>query len=310
MFHVEHLVMFYVEHKEDTMRNILILLNPTAGSKKQLNRLNLLEKQLEENGIKFSIDKTLYPKYIIEKYKDNYDLPYTDVISCGGDGTLFEVVNAFHDKNVTISLFPIGTANDYYRIFTDSEDIDYLGLIIRIIEQKSRKVDVIKVNDNYTINNAGFGLDTKTLTIRNKLTPVLYGKLAYKAAALRAISSYKAENIKIIVDGQEYERKVMITTLSAGMYFGGGMMINPLAVVDDGKAELFILNECGRLKLLGLFKKIFLGTHLEEELVEVFQGTKFTIIPEHSRVMHSEGELMDFEEIHAEVLNNYIDLIV
>ncbi len=290
------------------MRNVLIILNPTAGSKKQLHLLNLLEEQFKEHDILYSIDKSLYSRYIIEKYKDNYTLPYTDVISCGGDGTLFEVVNAFYDKDVTVSIFPIGSANDYYKCFYD--EVDFLSLIIRIIENRYITVDLIKINDSYTINNAGFGIDTDTIRIRNKIMPVFYGKLAYKLAALYAIGTYKPTKVKIIVDGRECEREIMIATLSSGKYFGGGMMINPLSILDDGEAELIILNKCSKKEVIQLFGQIYKGTHIDHELVEVFKGKEFTIIPERKFQLHSEGEAFEGVDLEARVLEKYLRLIV
>ncbi len=290
------------------MRNVLIILNPTAGSKKQLDRLNLLEEQFEAQGVSYSIDRSLYPKYIIDKYKNNYDLPYTDVVSCGGDGTLYEVVNAFQDKDVTISIFPIGSANDYYKCFY--EETDFLGLIIRIIENKYREVDVIKINDSYTINNAGFGIDTEAIRIRNMMMPVIHGKFAYKVAALYAIGTYKPVKVRIVVDGKNYDREIMIVSLSSGKYFGGGMIINPMSVIDDGEAELIVLNKCSKSQVLKLFKRIFVGTHIESDLVEVFKGKNFTIIPERDFLLHSEGEEFEGRDICAEVLKKHIRLIV
>ncbi len=290
------------------MRNVLIMLNPTAGSKKQLHLLNLLEEQFKEHDILYSIDKSLYPRYIIEKYKDNYTLPYTDVISCGGDGTLFEVVNAFHDKDITISIFPIGSANDYYKYFYDK--VDFFSLIIRIIENKYTSVDLIKINNSYTINNAGFGIDTDTICMRNKIMPVFYGKLAYKLAAVYAIGTYKPTKVKIVVDGVAYDREIMIATLSSGKYFGGGMMINPLSVVDDGEVELIILNKCSKKQTVELFSQIYKGTHIHHELVEVFKGKKFTIIPERKFQLHSEGEAFDGTNMEAIVLEKHLRLIV
>ncbi len=290
------------------MRNVLIILNPIAGSRKQLHLLNLLEEQFEAHGISYSIDKSLYPRYIIEKYKNNYTLPYTDVISCGGDGTLFEVVNAFYDKGITLSIFPIGSANDYYKYFYD--ETDFLSLIIRIIGNKYRKVDLIKINDNYTINNAGFGIDTETIKFRNKIMPVIYGKFAYKVAALYAIGTYKPTKVNIVVDGKEYSREIMIVNLASGKYLGGGMMINPMAIVDDGEAELIILNKCSKKQTIELFGQIFKGTHIENKYVEVFKGKEFKIVPDRNFQLHSEGEPFDGQIMEATVLRQYLKLIV
>ncbi|MFR3062231.1 MAG: diacylglycerol kinase family protein [Holdemanella porci] len=39
---------------------------------------------------------------------------------CGGDGTLHEVINGCAEKeNVTISVIPIGTGNDFVKYFED-----------------------------------------------------------------------------------------------------------------------------------------------------------------------------------------------
>ncbi len=300
--------MFHVEHQGDVMRNILILFNASAGKKKQVDKLYELEKMLKDLNIKYSIDTTLYSRYIIDKYKNNYDLPYTDVISCGGDGTLFETVNAFADKNVTISVFPVGTGNDYYRNF--NSEIDYIKLIVRIIENKYKEVDLIKVNDYYSINGVGMGLDAYTAKKRNDYNLYNLNTLKYPLSAISAISTFKPLEVKINVDGKEFEREIMMVTINSGKYYGGGMIINPQSVIDDGLGEMLLLKKCSKMAVIKLLKDIYNGTHINNKYVEVYRGKEFIVEPIEKTYVHIEGELVDINVLKANVEKKKIRVIV
>ena len=44
--------------------------------------------------------------------------------ACGGDGTLYEVVNACAcHENAEVAAFPLGSGNDFIRIFGDKKDL-------------------------------------------------------------------------------------------------------------------------------------------------------------------------------------------
>lgn len=300
--------MFHVKHRGMSMRNILIIENPNAGKRGSSKYTRELMEALDKAKIKYTHEVILYKGYIEEKYEDLSNFPYTDVISCGGDGTLNFNLNHFFEKDVTIGILPGGSGNDFYKMAKGTKDVD--STIQNIVDNNYRLVDVGRINEGYFINNAGFGLDSKALEIMDKMRTVFFGKLAYQSSAVIAISTYKPLKVKIVVDGVEYNREILLATLCNGTYFGGGMKLSPYSVIDDGEFELMILNKSSKMKTISLFKTIYEAKHMDDPLVECIKGKKFEFYVEKEVSYHAEGEIVGVTDILAEVLPKALRLIV
>lgn len=290
------------------MRKILILINNLAGKKKTRKNIDILINRIKEEKIEHVVEYSLYSNYIVNRYKEDYKTNYTDVISCGGDGTLHEVINAFHDKNVTITVFPTGSGNDFYA--TVNKEMDYEELINRIIKNEYREIDVIDNEKYLTINSLGFGLDAETGKSRDVYSKFMPAKTAYYFGALTSFLTAKAYPCKIIIDNKEIDREVMIAVIANGKYFGGSMKISPDSQIDDGLIELIILNKVSRRRLLQLFKQIYRGTHIDEKEVEYYKAKHIKVITDNNYDVQSDGEKALYTPIIAKVKEKYLKIII
>lgn len=297
--------MFHVK-QGDKMRKILVLKNHHAGTRSQEHHYQHLLEELKKQYKDVTVDETLYPRYFIDKYKD-IDFGYTDVISCGGDGTLYETVNAFVDKDVTISIFPIGSANDLYSYFY--KPIDYPSLIRRILSEEAIEIDVMKIDEYYSINVAGIGVDVKTLQIREILKKYMWGKLAYQISALGAFAYDNSMDLNIELDGKIINGNFLIVTLCNGKYFGGNMMISPKSVINDGYIDIIMLEKTNKAKLVNFFTKIYKGTHLEDPLVKHYRAKEVKITSNKDQEIQMEGEIVDHLPLRAVILENKLRII-
>ncbi len=127
-----------------------------------------------------------------EAVKREFDL----IISAGGDGTLYEVINGMAEQEYRpqLGILPLGTTNDFARLLPSRKNVD--AACDLIIKQYSRPIDVGKVNQRYFINIAGGGSMTElTYEVPSKLKTML-GQLAYymkgleKLPRLRPIEIY------------------------------------------------------------------------------------------------------------------------
>lgn len=289
------------------MRNFLILHNPNAGKRKDITRLHRLQDRLTAEGFDWTLDESLYHNYFTEKYRDMDHLPYTDIIVCGGDGTIHEVVNIFWQRDITISIFPVGSGNDFYLKAGGVLNVD--ELIERIIGNHSRLIDVGKLNEHIFINNAGIGLDAETLKISEKLRKYKIKRAGYKLAAAMEIMLFKPVHGYFIVDGVEFNQEFMIAVVCNGSYFGGGMMISPDSKLDDGLMELIILKRTNRIQLINLFMKIFSGDHIGHKNVIIKQAKKFEMYTDEPMTYHAEGELIGETPIQIEVIPQALRII-
>jgi len=139
-------------------------------------------------------------KKIIKAYHPNIDLIRTNeskdmnnvlksklhkdlrlVISAGGDGTINHIINSIMKidkdliKNINFAVLPCGTTNDLANQLSMSKDIK--TALKQILKGKIKKIDLIKVNNNYFITGGGMGLPAQIVEDSNKFSLTFFGKL-------------------------------------------------------------------------------------------------------------------------------------
>ena len=164
--------------------------------------------------------------------------------ACGGDGTLNEVVTGIIGiPNVQVTVHANGSGNDYIKYYASHDDFNDLN---RLVEGFPHPVDVMKVNDRYSINVCNFGFDAMVCKIGNDVRrkPIIGGKHSYTTGIIRSIFTSRSNYVRMTVDGQPfYDGHMLLCTLGNGRYNGGNYMCAPLSLNDDGLIEinLFIL---------------------------------------------------------------------
>ncbi len=81
-----------------------------------------------------------------------------------------------------------------------------------------------------------------------------------------------------------------------GKYYGGGLKILPMAIVEDGYFHVCIVNKISKIKFLFLFPSIFKGKHIKlKKYVEIFKAKKIKVITEKRIYLNIDGEIYDIE---------------
>jgi len=118
-----------------------------------------------------------------------------------------------------------------------------------------------------------------------------FGGFRYDIAALYQIMRGDARNVKLTMywsetDSDPYELMIDVSVLAVmkNKYFGKGLMITPLAKLDNGLLDVILLPNVGRRHTLGLFGLVPKGTHIlktdQEKGPFYFRCQRLTIEPE------------------------------
>ncbi|MBR3146714.1 MAG: hypothetical protein IKF54_01065 [Eubacterium sp.] len=191
--------------------------------------------------------------------------------SCGGDGTLNEVVNGCYGFGFAqVACIPFGTGNDYIRCFPEAGDFSDVSAQM---DGEPVFTDLIRYNvegndPRYCINMFNIGLDCNVadMTSRMKKVPMIKGHFAYMLSLVTAFIQKKGADLKIECDdGFVYDDKLLLVAISNGEYCGGGVKGTPQAVIDDGLMDVSIVKKATRRDFLKLFKKYKNGEHLDDE---------------------------------------------
>lgn len=289
------------------------ILNPVAGSGKTtqlfLDKFLILKQNHPEEVELFQTsnpeDATLFAREIIEKANGEEIAIY----ACGGDGTMSEVATGLiGHPNVSFSVVPVGSCNDFLKSFPDYDFFDLEALI----NGEDKLIDVVKVDNRYSLNVMNIGFDAKTnydqILLRQKYKSV---KRAYVNAIVKNLSKPLGDQLTIYVDGVKYfEGKALLIAMANAQYYGGGFHCAPKAIVDDGLIDLFLVHKVSVfrfLTLVGRFKKGRLFGDTSRPLVySSIRGKKIEITSPIKLVGCIDGETVIQGHFSIECLPKYL----
>lgn len=282
----------------------LFLMSKKAGSGSFTELEKSIISSYGENNLEYKIIKTEYKdhaKEVVRQYHDDEELIF---YVCSGDGTLNEVVNEMKKVNAkfTVGLIPSGTANDF------SKNFDYKNFKIEdTINPKVENIDLIKVNDRYSVNVLSFGFDTvilKTAYDLLKKNPKL-GQRAYPRAILKNIFKIPKYKLKCYVEKGEESLKLegdfLLGAICNGGYYGGGFNPSPNADVSDGVLEICLAEEMSLLKLIPLIFKYKKGEQFSSNLIHFQRLTSGRIDFEEVIMVNADGEIFETDHLDFKV---------
>ena len=253
------------------MKTIFVL-NPCAGG---INGLELLKQKLsdskEKDNCEIYVTKGAKDamKYVRTYCQANPEEPVR-FIACGGDGTLNEVVNgAVGFDSAEVSCYPCGSGNDFVKAWGGADkfmDID------RLLSAKSRKIDLLKVGDQYGDNAVHFGFDTTVAIAVNegRAKKGHAGKSYYTRGIIKALVNSMRNKFKIYADGEllNPDGVGLLCTVCNGQYVGGSFRCAPRARLDDGLMEVCLVKPVSRLSFIRLIGCYTRGEHLDNPAME------------------------------------------
>ena len=269
-------------------RNILIVINPAAGKSSYKKKLDYLLKKLHEsqhrNELFFTEQnaKSKLKKLILSNPS------VSEVVVMGGDGTLNYVVNEIHDNNLPISIVSNGTGNDSVKSLHG--EMNFKNQVEIVLHGTIRKFDLGCCNGRYFVNGVGIGFDGEVVKEMVRRGNKKGKHLDYLLTVLRIIAGFKEKTIQFFMDGKHYKKKILLMTISNGTTFGGGFILNPFAVSNDGLLDVCIFNELKPILRFWHLPKLKTGTHHKLKETEFHLATNLKIKPSDELVAHLDGE--------------------
>lgn len=281
------------------MKPLLIIFNPHAGSGHAEKLLPDIESYLHKHAVNFELKKTGQAKDVHDLVTQSKLSRYSAVISAGGDGTLFEVVNALmrvrSEQRLPLGLMPVGTGNAFSREL-GLKPTDWKKSIDIIQRFKTKAVDVGKVQTSdqhyYFINIVGIGLVVNIGQTTQKIKKL--GPMSYSLAALWETMRIKPNKVKIRIDGQAIEDDLVFVEVANSRYTGTSFKIAPHAKINDGYLDVVLLKPISRWRILNLFPTIYSGRHIEHSEIETHRGKTITLTTTEPMPLMPDGEFIGY----------------
>ncbi|MNJ43332.1 Diacylglycerol kinase [compost metagenome] len=217
---------------------------------------------------------------------------YDIIIAAGGDGTLNEVVNGMAglDNLPPLGIFPMGTTNDFARAMGISKRWeDYCDLVI---ENKTRPIDIGKVNGRHFINIAGGGSLTElTYEVPSKLKTMI-GQLAYYMKGIEKVASLSPTELIIRAEGHGVlEGEFMLFLIANSNSVGGFEKLAPDARIDDGLLDVIAVRKCNLAEFIRLLTMALRGDHFSDPRVVYFKTSRMEVTSPGLVQLNLDGEL-------------------
>ena len=294
------------------MRHLFII-NPAAGSRNQTESYRKkIAEVCEKRGLDYSIRVSGAPGRCrkIAREAAETGREYR-LYACGGDGTLNEVVSgAAGFPNVAVTVFSGGSGNDFARMFSEPEAFKDLE---RLLDAEETEFDLIKCNDDYSLNICSVGLDARIgHDVSNyKRIPLLSGFRAYAVSTVVNVVKGIHEHYVIEVNGERIDSRQTLICACNGRFYGGGFCPVPQADPTDGKLEVLLVRDVSRLKVaqvVGAYKN---GKYTDfPHLIRHITTDKIKIICDKETGINLDGEKREAEVIEMSVAEEKLRFFV
>jgi diacylglycerol kinase (ATP) len=289
-----------------------VILNPYSNRWQAKVQLPRLQRAFDAHPCDVQYFETDRPHHATEIAEQIASAGERILVVAGGDGTIGEVANGLYQANPDgvlgpLGIIPLGTANDLVNNLGHPLTIE--DAVSTIINAKTLRIDLGKVNDWVYANNSAVGLEP-VVTIFNIRMTRLRGVLRYLVAALRAIQSKPQWEMRLRWDDGEYAGPVSLVSVGNCPVTGGLFRMAPAADPADGLLTFVYGFAPTRRAMLSLLPRAISGAYVNDPAIHQHHTRELSIHCNPPTPLQADGELRSeaLTEIHYSVLPAKLDL--
>lgn len=219
------------------------------------------------------------------------------VFAAGGDGTLREVASGLTHSQTILAPLPVGTANSFAR---------ELGMPIAGVLQSPaldryddllcggtvQQMDIGWNGKEIWLLWCGVGLDSYVIDRvepRPRWSKSL-GQTGYILQSLPWIPLFEGVPMSVEVDGTPINDTFMLVVISNCRRYGGEVVLNPTATLDDGVFEVWLFRGEKLQDAVRYGTALLTGRHGDEPGVTILRARHVSVRSERPWPVHMDGE--------------------
>ncbi len=237
-------------------RRILYFINPVAGTGRKDLLVKLIEEKTRRQNIPFEIASTNAEGdyfYLKEKIENE---GITDIVVCGGDGTVSQIAGVLLEEAVNIGIIPMGSGNGLAfaakipKKINKALDIIFTG--------KATYIDSFYINSNFSCMLCGLGFDAQVAHDFAKQNQ--RGLMTYIKQTLINFFDAEPYSFDIVNKGKSFNTSAYFISIANSNQFGNQFTIAPKASLRDGLLDVVIVKKMSKLRMLwAILKQISSG---------------------------------------------------
>ncbi|HLY70639.1 MAG TPA: YegS/Rv2252/BmrU family lipid kinase [Puia sp.] len=275
-------------------RKIVYLINPVSGISKKSSLVEMLTKKTTQRGIDFDIFYTnAEGDYELLKNKIQ-DERITDIVICGGDGTVNMIAAALLGVEVNIGIIPVGSGNGL--AFAAKIPKQASKALEIVFEGKASFIDGFYVNNKFSCMLCGIGFDA--LVAHEFARQKRRGLQTYIKVSLT--NFFKAEPYSFIIEHDKVSLSVhaFFISIANSNQFGNNFTIAPKARLSDGLLDIVIVKKMNKFMLPFSVLQQVRGVNPIRNITDIssqkniiyFQTPSLTIYNNGDAPLHIDGE--------------------
>lgn len=285
----------------------IILNGKKAGIDSVRSAISVLRDEVDGVEVRVTYEYGDVERFVNEAVRDGV----ARIVIGGGDGSVNEVVDAMaklpQEQRPELAILPLGTANDFATACQiPSNSLEALRLAT---SGTCKVVDIARANERHFMNMAtgGFGAQV-TAETPVELKNFLGGGAYTLTGVLKAIHFVPFRG-KMKTPTIEAELTGIVAAICNGRQAGGGQVLAPQALINDGLLDVVIVSEFPFSEIAQVIQEIQNPT-ADGRYVKCFQTPWLESTSEEIIPLNLDGEPYRNKQIRFEIVPEAINLVL
>ncbi len=297
---------------DPSQKKLIFLVNPISGTRPKADLAELVNQTAERFQSQAIVLPTVASgdySFVRQRIEEE---GYTDVIVCGGDGTVNNVMSDLRDLDIHFGIVPCGSGNGL--AYCAGIPKNPQKAIELAFTGKARYIDAFLVNEQFACMLCGLGFDAKVA--HDFAQQPGRGLLTYTQQTIKNYFTATTYHFDMVVEEHVIQTDAFFISVANSNQFGNQFTIAPKASLNDGLLDIVVVPKMNKAILpFALMQQVRTGqltSALEEQAgtIQYFQTAKIQIRNKDLAPLHIDGEPREsLETLNIRVLPRCVQLI-
>ncbi len=266
-------------------RKLLFLVNPISGTKKKHRLKELIVSRATAAGFPFVILPTRADGDYHSLRQQVISEQFTDVVVCGGDGTVSTITSFLLELDISIGIIPMGSGNGLALAAGIPASV-HQALDIIFYGQASY-IDGFRINELFSCMMCGIGSDAQVahdFARQKKRGLNTYLRLSASRYFLLQPYSFSLE-----INDHRWDTEAFFITVANSNQFGNHVTIAPKACLNDGLLDIVIVHKMNKLLLPFALLSQIAGINTVREIGRYRSGKNIVYLQAPALLIHNKS---------------------
>ncbi|MBX2933466.1 MAG: YegS/Rv2252/BmrU family lipid kinase [Ferruginibacter sp.] len=227
-------------------RRFIYFINPISGTGKKTFVRECISSETKKQNIPFEIiDTNAAGDYAYLKNKITSE-KITDVIVCGGDGTVNQIANSVQGIPVNIGIVPSGSGNGLAFAAKIPKQVNKALQVI--FNGNAIAVDGFYINKKFSCMLCGLGFDAQVA--HDFAQQQKRGLATYVQQSAKNFFRAKPYPFELNIDGKIFDTEAFFISIANSNQFGNNFTIAPRASLHDGLLDIVVVNKMSKMRMI------------------------------------------------------------